>query len=101
MKTLIAGLLILITIINITNQTDCGTQMEIWSDNAEDMTTNWQFDDANTPANSHAISNQSLCHTGSCYEMTLEGGTNNKPNFVTNPNLFNTILYTDVTIKYA
>eukprot|EP01084_Bolivina_argentea_P072490 131624_1 len=96
--------LLLIFVINITNQTDCGPQMELFSDNAADMTMNWVF---NNGGNSHAYSvngtKTGICDTNACYEMEFSidgGGIGATANFETNPNLFNTISYNDITIKY-
>eukprot|EP01083_Nonionella_stella_P235028 826894_1 len=102
MKTLIPELLILVTIINITNQTDCGAQMEIWSDNAENMTINWVFDDGGNYAYTRSVDSSCDTPTGSCYLMEFESADiNATAYFVTKPNLFDTVSYKDITIKYA
>eukprot|EP01084_Bolivina_argentea_P275877 470571_1 len=100
----VVELLIFITTFHITKQTDCSPQTLIWSDNAENIPLNWQFNDGGNAGITRG--NHASCDAGTdqCYQMKFSIYPNmvgTTGYFVTNPGLFTTIPYTNITIKYA
>eukprot|EP01084_Bolivina_argentea_P072492 131627_1 len=99
-------ILFFVTIIDITNQTDCGTQELIWYENADNLTKNWQIEDAGQFGVSFPYNCQPNCTNDNyvdyyvvySYDYDPAVAT---PYFFTNQGVITTVPYFDITIHYA